>query len=230
MDRVIIIGSQGHAKVVVDIVEQTGRYEIVGLLDRFRTVGERAMGYEILGGEEDLPRLMGEKRATRAIVAIGDNCVRHMVTENVSRICPELELVCAIHPTARVSGSVSIDSGTVVMAGATINPGCRIGRSCILNTNCSIDHDSSMGDFSSLGPNVATGGYVEIGAFTAVGIGATVSNSLCIGPHSVIGAGATVLEDIGSHVVAYGTPAKVVRGRAEGEAYIKPPRMPAALR
>ena len=44
MDNIIIIGSSGHAKVIIDIVQQEGKYNIVGLVDRFRNIGEQTLG------------------------------------------------------------------------------------------------------------------------------------------------------------------------------------------
>ena len=38
--------------------------------------------------------------------------------------------------------------------------------------------------------------------------------------HTIIGAGSTVLEDIESHKVAYGSPARVIRGRNPGDKYL----------
>jgi FlaA1/EpsC-like NDP-sugar epimerase len=58
MDNIIIIGSSGHAKVIIDIVISQGRYQIVGLLDPYRNIGEITLGYPILGKEEDLPKLV----------------------------------------------------------------------------------------------------------------------------------------------------------------------------
>ena len=40
MDNIVIVGSSGHAKVIVDIVQQEGKYKIAGLLDRYRKVDE----------------------------------------------------------------------------------------------------------------------------------------------------------------------------------------------
>jgi acetyltransferase-like isoleucine patch superfamily enzyme len=106
------------------------------------------------------------------------------------------------------------------MAGAVVNPGARVGAFCILNTNSSIDHDCILEDYASLAPGVVTGGGVVIGRYTAIGIRATVVHGVRIGEHSVIGAGATVLHDIPDHVVAYGTPARVVRNRQTGDPYL----------
>jgi len=61
---------------------------------------------------------------------------------------------------------------------------------------------------------------VIIGAFAAVCQGANVIHGVEIGEHTVIGAGATVLDNMPPRVVAYGTPARVVRARDPGEPYL----------
>ena len=53
-ERVFVFGASGHAKVVIDILENEGRYKIVGLLDRYRKIGDQTLGYPVLGKEEDL--------------------------------------------------------------------------------------------------------------------------------------------------------------------------------
>src|SRR5688500_14187516 len=106
------------------------------------------------------------------------------------------------------------------MAGAVVNSDGSIGNSCILNTKASLDHDSLMEDFSSLAPNATVVGNVVIGAFSAVSLGASIIHGVKIGEHSVLGAGALAVDDIPHHSVAYGTPAKVIRKRLEGDKYL----------
>jgi len=220
MDNIVIIGSSGHAKVVIDIVRLEGRHNVVGLLDRFRAVGERTLGHTVLGKEEDLPGLMREHALTGVFVAIGDNDVRSKVAERIGEICPDLPFVSAIHPTASIAMDVQIGDGTVVMAGVSINPCCSIGRFCILNTRSSLDHDSVLEDFASLAPGVTTGGNCRIGRCSAVGIGAVLIDGIHVGEHTVIGAGSLVMKSIGTSVVAYGTPAKAIRDRRPGDRYL----------
>ena len=219
MDRIIIIGSSGHAKVVSDIVEKEGKYSLLGFLDRSREVGEETLGYKVIGKEEDLPRLLEECDLKGGIVAIGDNYKRSQVVRRISEIAPRFPFLSTMHPNARIAKWVRIGDGTVIMGGCSVGPCSSIGSFCILHTNCSLDHDSVMGDFSSLAPNCATGGNVHIGSFTAVGIGATVKNEVRIGNHSVIGAGSVVLKDVGDYKVAYGIPASEKRVRSRGEEY-----------
>ncbi|MEM5317080.1 acetyltransferase [Paraburkholderia sp. JHI869] len=220
MKNIVLVGSSGHAKVVIDIVEKAGEYQIAGLIDGFRAVGEETLGYAVLGAEADLPSLIQARAVEGVIVAIGDNHVRARVVADLARDVPQLPLVSAIHPHAAIGKDTTIGPGTVVMAGAIVNPGCRIGAGCIVNTNASLDHDSVMEDFASLAPRVATGGHCRIGRFAAVSIGAVLRHRVTIGEHTVVGAGALVLGDVESYVVAYGSPARAVRTRQAGERYL----------
>jgi len=220
MDKIIIIGSSSHARVVIDIVEQEGRYKIAGLLDRYRKEGEQTLGYDVLGKEEDLPLLMKSHALKSIIVAIGDNFARSQVVTQTMNLCSGLLFVSAIHPKASIARDVSIGEGTVIMAGVTVNPCSKIGRFCILNTSSSLDHDSIMDDFSSLAPGVTTGGLCKVGAYAAVSIGAVLIDRVCVGEHTIIGAGSTVFGNIESGKLAYGTPARVIRKRNPGDKYL----------
>lgn len=220
MENIVIVGSSGHAKVIIDIVLQEGKYKIVGLLDRFRTVGEKTLGYAVLGTENELPALVKAHDLKGAIVAIGDNFIRSQVASRIKEICPDLPFVCALHPKAAIATDVSIGAGTVVMAGAVINPCSSVGRFCILNTQCSLDHDSVLEDFSSLAPGAVTGGNCQLGQYAAISAGAVLIHGIHVGEHSVIGAGSTVMNSIEAFVVAYGTPAKTIRHRKQGDSYL----------
>ena len=220
MLNIIVVGSSGHAKVVVDIIERENKFNIVGFCDSFRSVGEETAGYAVLGGEADLPDLISKHSIMGAIVAIGDNSIRLKVASAIRGICPDLRFVSAIHPSSSIGKDVVIGEGTVIMAGAVVNSNSSVGKFCILNTLSSLDHDSVLGDFASLAPGVRTGGSCRIGRLSAIGIGAVLAHNICVGEEAVIGAGSTVMKDVDSFIVAYGTPAKVIRRRESGERYL----------
>jgi sugar O-acyltransferase (sialic acid O-acetyltransferase NeuD family) len=220
MDAIVVFGSSGHAKVVIDIVEKEGRYKIAGLLDGFRNVGEETLGYQVLGLEFDLPRLMGEYDLKGIIIAVGDNYSRAQVATRVSDICPNLPFVSTIYPNASIGKEATVGIGSVIMAGAVVNPCCQVGQFCIVNTSASLDHDSVMEDFSSLAPGATTGGNCRIGRYSAVCIGSVLRNGITIGEHSVIGAGSTVIKDVEPFALAFGCPAKKVRDRKPGDKYL----------
>ena len=218
--KVVVIGCSGHARVVIDILEAENRCRIVGLLDTYKPIRTTALGYQIIGNDEDLPGLVEANICDSVFVAVGDNHVRARILKRLRELVPAIHLVTTVHPSAQIARDVLIGAGTVIMPGVVVNAGCRIGECCILNTCSSLDHDSTMEDFSSLGPRAVTGGTVVIGACSAIAIGAVVSHAISIGGQTVIGAGAVTLRDIPGEVVAYGVPARVIRKRSAGEAYL----------
>jgi len=217
--NIVVIGASGHAKVVIDIIEQQGCHNIVGLIDSFKEPTTTLMGYGVIGREDCIPRLLATGEITGGIVAIGHNWVRHQMAQRIQECAPGFQFVSAIHPSARIAREVALGQGVAIMAGVSINPGTHIGDFCFLNTNASADHDNILGEFSCLQPNAATGGNVRIGAFSSISMGANIIHHVTIGSHTVVGAGSTVLSDLPDSVVAYGTPCRAIRGRKPDDSY-----------
>jgi len=218
--NVAVIGGGGHSKVIIDILEKMGGMRIVGIVDANLPMDQHVLGYEVLGRDADLCRLISDRGIQGLVMAIGDNWRRSRIVASIQSICPTIEFPNAIHPSAELAKNVHLGIGSVFMAGCVVNSEAAIGNFCILNTNCSVDHDGKVGDFASFAPNSCAGGAVKVGDFTAVCLGANIIDRLTIGSHTVVGAGATVLCDLPSHVVAYGTPARIVRSRSAEDPYL----------
>lgn len=77
--KVIIVGSSGHSKVIIDIIEKENKYQIVKLLDAFRKIGEETLGYKVIGKEDNLPDLLLKNPNCKIFIAIGDNWIRKKV-------------------------------------------------------------------------------------------------------------------------------------------------------
>ncbi|MCK8520562.1 acetyltransferase [Aquimarina sp. D1M17] len=219
MDKILIIGASGHAKVIIETIELGGDYEIYGLIDSFKPKGMNVLGYEILGTEENIQDLI-DQGISKGIIAIGDNWTRLQMMNKIHSLTPDFEFVTVIHPSAIISPSVQIGKGTIIMASVTINADAKVGSHCILNTGASFGHDSVIEDFASLAPGVTIGGNVFIDYCTAICLGANIIQAINIGKYSIVGAGSIVVNDIGDYKLAYGLPAKEKRDIEKGEQYL----------
>lgn len=218
MQNIVVYGAGGHAKAVIDIIEKAGFYRIIGLLDANKCPGTSVYGYEVLG--DDAWLASNQTSIIGGIIAVGDNWVRSQIAARIFSVYPGFAFINAIHPLSSIARGASIGVGSVIMSGAVINSDARIGDHCVFYPNSSLDHDSTLGSFVTLAPNTATGGNVHIGQYSVISIGANIIHGRIIGEHTVIGAGSTVLTDIASNSIAYGTPARVVRTREVGERYL----------
>ncbi|MDB9476278.1 acetyltransferase [Dolichospermum circinale] len=214
MSKIVLLGSSGHALVVIDIVRQQQIYEISGLLDdvNFNLHGTYLHGLRILGGKEQLDTLKTQGIDT-AFVAIGDCNARIKLSKWVRE--KEFKLATIVHSQTVIAPDVFLGYGTLVCAGAVVNSGAKIGNNVIINTSSSVNHECVIEDGVHIGPGVHIGGRTTIKQGAWIGIGATVSDRITIGANSIIGAGAVVVRDIPPGVVAYGVPARVMRGIKE---------------
>ena len=218
-NKVLIVGSSGHAKVIIDIFERNN-IEIVGVIDDYRIIGEKTLEYNVLGKIEDIPKIIKNSADFNVFVAIGDNFGRHFVVNKIKTMIPAIEFSSAIHPSAQIGRNVILGNGVAIMAGAIVNADAQIGDFTFINTKASAGHDVRMLDYASLAPGVTVGGNTLIGKFSAISIGATIKEKLAIGNHSIIGAGSLLMKNCPDNVIMYGVPAKIIRERKAGEKYV----------
>jgi acetyltransferase EpsM len=210
MDKLVIWGASGHARVVADIIRLQGRYDIAGfILDASEGMSTNSfLGLPVLGGR-DILKSLAEQDIRYGIAAIGHCPIRNELAQLVEE--SGLRLATAIHPSAIIARGVRIGEGSVIAAGAIINPGSDVGKNVILNTCSSVDHDCTIKDGAHLCPGVRLAGGVEIGQESWTGIGSVVVSGVEIGEGTFVGAGSLVIENLPSWTLCYGTPASPVR-------------------
>ncbi len=212
MKRVIGLGAGGHAKVLVDLIEQLHDFEIVGFLERDPARwGHEFARYPIIGGDEQLASLRdaGVAHAFVGIGSVGDNRPRARLYHSIKDA--GLEVLTLVHPTATIAKSVQLGDGVSIMAGAILQPDAVLADNVVINTASVIEHDCQLADHVFIAPSVTLSGGVIVGAFTHIGTGAVVRQGIHIGRQVIIGAGAVVVQDVPDHVVVVGNPARVLR-------------------
>lgn len=195
-----IIGAGGHAKVVIEILEEMGN-TVISVTDHNRLISE-LLGYSV-SPDQPLADL-------DVLVAIGNNAARKKIVSETT-----CNFGIAIHPKANISSRCSMGKGTVVMAGVTINSGAQIGAHCIINTNASIDHDCEIADFVHISPGASLAGNVSVGEGTHIGMGSSIIQGVSVGKWVTIGAGTVILSDVPDHAVVVGVPGKIIKYNKE---------------
>lgn len=211
LDKIIVYGAGGHARVVVSAARQTGKFEVVCIVDPdgMGDPDEMIQGCFVeTGGPEVLERLRRD-RAGAAMVAFGDSQRRQRAFETL--IDAGFHLPPLVHPSAIIDPTSEIGDGVQALALSHVGPSTIIGRGVILNTGCTVEHETTIGEFSTLSPSVSVAGRCTIGNHVFFGLGSNVADQLSVGQYTKVGAGAVVLESIPSHALAVGIPARVKR-------------------
>jgi sugar O-acyltransferase (sialic acid O-acetyltransferase NeuD family) len=205
MTRLLIIGAGGHGAVVAEAAAEVGQWSEIVFLDDTDTEG-RVLEFPILGKSGDLSSFLDGD--TEVFVAIGDNRRRLELLRSIAE--ENARLATVIHPTACISPSASVSSGTVACAGVIVNARATVGLGCILNTAATIDHDCAIEDGVHISPGANLAGNVHVGTCTWIGIGSSIREGIRIGRDSMVGAGSAVVSDVADGATVGGVPARAL--------------------
>lgn len=203
MKRLAILGASGHGKVVAETALQCGWQSIVFFDDAWPDVQHNG-SWAVVGNTQTLMAQL--LNFDGVVVGIGNNHIRLEKTRQLKAL--NAPLITLVHPSAVVSNTVLLGSGSVVFAGAVIQIDSQLGEACIVNTRASVDHDCSLRDGVHICPGAALAGAVAVGECSWIGIGASVKQQVNMGSNVTVGAGAAVIRDVPSGQTVIGVPAR----------------------
>ena len=201
--KVILFGAGGHARSCIDVIEQEGTFQIVGLVGKESEVGNEVNGYRVVADETNMPDLINE--ANFALVAVGQILSPELRIKLKDQIIQAgFELATVIAPTAYISPSAVIGAGTIVMHGAILNSGVQVGQNCIINSKALLEHAVSVKDNVHISTGAILNGNVSIDEGCFVGSGAVLKEGIIIGQRTVIGMGTILRKNLGPNQISYG--------------------------
>lgn len=202
INRIAILGSSGHGKVIADTALLLGWNEVIFFDDAWPDISLIG-SWPVVGNTNDLVNRL--ENFESVIVGIGDCKVRwqkfQLLRESNARMPP------IIHPKAYLSPRAKIGDGSVVFGGAVINVDADIGEACIINSGATVDHDCTISNAVHVAPGAHLSGNVVVGDRSWVGVGSAIKQGLIIGDDVMVGAGAVVTKHIPDSNTVVGNPA-----------------------
>jgi sugar O-acyltransferase (sialic acid O-acetyltransferase NeuD family) len=169
-EKILLIGGGGHCKSVIDVIEQTGLFEITGIIDVQNKVGENLLGYPIVGTDNEVSLFKNEVNAIH--ITLG----KTSLSDKRAKLFNELKntglkFPVIQSPFAYVSKHAKIGEGTVIMHHAIVNAGAIVGNNCILNSKSLVEHDAVIGDNCHIATGAIINGGVIVGEGSFIGSG-----------------------------------------------------------
>lgn len=146
------------------------------------------------------------------VIAIANSKVREQLTLSLTgRVAFET----LVHPTCRVGSFSHIGAGSILCPYAVVTTNASLGCATIANLHSTITHDVQLGDFCTLSDHVDLCGHVRVGHRVFFGTHAAVTPGVIIGDDAVIGAGATVINDVAANATMISTAARPLPRRID---------------
>ena len=200
MDEIILVGSGGHARACIDVIELSGKFKVAGLVEKDETSKQGNLGHPVIGTDNDLQVL--RQKYNYVLITVGQ--IKSAETRvKLFQLLQEMDytLPVIVSPRAYVSKHAQIDNGTIIMHDAMVNANARIGKNCIINNKVLIEHDARIGDHCHIATGAIINGEVSVGNKTFIGSGAVIRQCIPIGSNCIIGAGVTLKRNVESNLV-----------------------------
>jgi len=193
MKSIILIGGGGHCKSVIDVIEQEGQFEIVGIVDKPELLGSKVLGYQIIGNDSNLNNLA--KKYQYALVTVGQiksPLLRIKLFELAVK--SGFILPTVVSPRAYLSKHAMVDKGSIIMHDALINANAKVGENCIINSKALIEHDVIIESHCHISTGAIINGASVVESNTFFGSNSLTKESIVVKKDSVVGGGNVVLK------------------------------------
>ena len=191
MKEIILIGGGGHCKSVIDVIEQEGKFEIAGIVDKPNLLGSSVLGHLDIGNDDDLATLA--KRYQYALITAGQIKSPFLRVKLFDlAVKAGFTMASIISPNAYVSKYSSIGNGVVIMHNSIVNAKASIGNNCIINSKALIEHDCQIFEHCHISTNATINGGVIVESGSFVGSGVITKELIIISKGSFIKAGSLV--------------------------------------
>lgn len=204
MKHLGILGAGGHARSMSSLFENNNELVLSGFFDDNPTA--KLSGVKNLGLTNRITEV--SEKLDGLILALGNNHKRKKLYGQLKDV---IDIPTISHFTSYISVSAKIGNANQILPRVVVNPYSETGDNCILNTNVTIEHDVSIGNHVNISPNTTILGAATIGDCVFIGSGSVIREGVSVKENTVIGMGSIITKDVGSNLLVYGNPGKVIR-------------------
>lgn len=204
-EKIVVIGSGGHARSVADALLDQKEYEVVGVISSAKEDWDGYRGIPWIG-DDSAAKKIREQGCSLAALGIG-------FMGGSSRLREELvgyyeaegfAFPPVIDPTSVLSSGAVVGKGVFLGKGSIVNANASVEDYAIINSGTLVEHDCVVGAFSHVAVRACLCGEVSIGEHTLIGANATILQQKKVGSFAIVGAGTLVIADVPDGAKAMG--------------------------
>lgn len=205
-NHLIIYGTGGFAREIINVARQTHAYEVDYVIGGVGDWNDKdsIMGVPVIPKSE-LETLyeQGYHKIVNAVAVTPNAFSRKEIYAALKK--KNYDFPNMINNRAVIGENVQMGEGNIIFAGAVIGPEARLGSSCIINANATIAHEVVISDCCHIAAGAVLAGGVVVDENTLVGQGCTVYSNVHIGKNVLIHNGCHIYKDVPPNSVVRNT-------------------------
>src|SRR5438046_9641064 len=82
--RIVLLGGGIHLQYSIDIIQKQNKFEIAGINDSIKAIGQELFGYKVIGRQEEIKDLVSSHGIEAGLITVGDNWTRKAIADGVT--------------------------------------------------------------------------------------------------------------------------------------------------
>lgn len=182
MKKIILIGSGGHSRSCIEVIESEKKFKISLLVDK---VSENKGRFNTILESNFISNYKLDK--TNLLISIGQlksGKQRKKIYEFYKNKGCNFPVIQS--KSSYISNKSKINEGTIIMHRAFVNSNSIIGKNCIINTGVIIEHDVVIGNNVHIAPGAIILGGCHIKENSFIGSGVVLKQNTLLKKDSII--------------------------------------------
>lgn len=192
MKKILLLGSGGHSKSCIDLIESDKNFELSGIVSKSKKdVGKKILGYKIIASDSELSKLIN--RFKYIMIGVGfilEPEKKKIIYKYLKKIGFKIPKI--ISSKSKISKYATIKEGVHIFHDCVIGPDSIIKEGSLINNKTLIEHDVIIEKFCHISTGCIINGESRIGTGSFVGSGSVVVNKCKILKNSFLKMGSII--------------------------------------
>ena len=157
MKNIVLIGSGGHSNSLVDLINSSKKFKIIGYFDKFQNYSSKL---KYLGDDTKISKFKVKLAAMGIGLGLSPKKKNNLIQKYLQA---GLSFPKLIHKNSYVSKSSIIEDGVQIFSGTIINANTHVKSHAVVNTGSIVEHDCFIGENTFICPGSIILGSCKIG-------------------------------------------------------------------
>ncbi len=190
MKNIILYGAGGHCISLINLIESTKKFKIIGIIGKKKELNKKILNYKIKYTDNDLNLLRKKCKFLALSITYYLNLKKR--DQLVKKLSNLFILPNIVSRHAKISKHIKIGTGNQIFDDVIINAGSNIGDNCILNHKSLIEHNVLIKNNAHISTGCIINGNCIIEDNSFIGSGSILKQNIEVKKNEFIKMGSIV--------------------------------------
>ncbi len=190
MKKIILYGAGGHCISLINLIEHTKKFKIIGIIGKKKEINKNILNYKVNYTDDDLISL--RKKSKFLVLSITSYSNLKKRDQLIKKLSNLFILPNIVSRNAKISKHIKMGVGNQIFDDVIVNAGSNIGNNCVINHKSLLEHNVFIKNNVHISTGCIINGNCSIEDNSFIGSGSILRQNIKIGKNKFIKMGSII--------------------------------------